>query len=85
VTVALEVVTRQGPWSLVRAVDSQPQWVGWVHRDASAWRDEVVRLVRAGALAQVTAAIGSPTNPVTVVSSAVSLTYTTSPTATSRS
>jgi hypothetical protein len=46
--VALQTITTDGPWSLVGVLDTVPEWVGWVHRDAARWRDVVLETVGEG-------------------------------------
>lgn len=45
---ALQTITTDGPWSLVGVLDTVPEWVGWVHRDAARWRDVVLETVGEG-------------------------------------
>lgn len=44
----LRTIASDGPWTLVGTIDTIPEWVGWVHRDAARWRDVVLELVAEG-------------------------------------
>lgn len=44
----LRTIASDGPWTLVGTIDTTPEWVGWVHRDAARWRDVVLELVAEG-------------------------------------
>lgn len=45
---ALRTIANDGPWRLVGTLDTVPEWVGWVHRDAERWRDVVLELAAEG-------------------------------------
>jgi len=46
--VTLRTIASEGPWTLVGTIDTTPEWVGWVHRDAARWREVVLELVAEG-------------------------------------